>query len=160
MVNGSRSREVDVGSSLRTGVKIGQLCPGFIFAAPRAPAQGALFFYMRQAPERSSGQDQIWAPKNRVWRPFVQHKSSENGGRPHRTSPCRLTPMSLNFQTHVYEPLVEPHGDLWAQGTTFGRVGPLRRQLLLLYHPCLAYLSQQQECSNGPENGLSDRRPT
>ena len=46
--------------------------------------------------------------------------------------------MGPNFQTHGYEPLVEPHGDLWAQGATFGRVGPLHLQLLLLYHPCLA----------------------
>ena len=47
---------------------------------------------------------------------------------------------------HTYTNLVEPHGDLWAQGTTFGRVGPLRRQLLLLYHPCLAYRSQPLGC--------------
>ena len=160
MVNGSRSYEVHVGSSLRTGAKKRAILSRIYFCCAPGPCPGRPHFYMRQAPERSSGQDQIWAPKNRVWRPFVQHKTSENGGRPHRTSPCRLTPMSLNFQTHVYEPLVEPHGDLWAQGTTFGRVGPLRRQLLLLYHPCLAYLSQQQECSNGPENGQSDRRPT
>ena len=49
--------------------------------------------------------------------------------------------MGPNFQTQVYEPLGEPHGDLWAQGATFGRDGPLRRQLLLPYHPCLAYLT-------------------
>ena len=35
------------------------------------------------------------------------------------TSPCRPAPMGPNFQTHVYEPLGEPHGDLWAQGATF-----------------------------------------
>ncbi len=140
-------------------LKIRQFCPRF-FAAPRAPARGALFFNMRRAPERLSGEDQILAPKNRVWRRYTPHKTSENGGRPHRTSPSRLAPMGQNFQIHVYEPLVEPHGDLWAQGATFGRVGPLRRQLLLLLHPCLAYLSQPLECSNGPENGRSARRPT
>ena len=137
-----------------------RFCPGFVFAAPRAPAQGALFFYMRQAPERSSGQDQIWAPKNRVWRRYTPHKTSENGCRPHRTGPCRLAPMGPNFQTHVYEPLGELHGELWTQGATFGRVGPLCRHLLLLYHPCLAYLSQPLECSDGPENGRSARRST
>ncbi len=115
---------------------------------------------MRRAPERSSGEDQISAPKNRVWRRYTPHKTSENGGRPHRTSPSRLAPKGPNFQIHVYEPLIEPHGDLWAQGATFGRVGPLRRQLLLLLHPCLAYLSQPLECSDGPENGRSARRPT
>jgi hypothetical protein len=76
------------------------------------------------------------------------------------TSPCRPAPMGPNFQTHVYEPLLELHGDLWAQGATFGRDRPLRRQLLLLYHPCLAYRSQPSGCSDGPENGRSARRPT
>ena len=76
------------------------------------------------------------------------------------TSPCRPAPMGPNFQTHVYEPLGEPHGDLWAQGTTFGRGRPLRRQLLLPYHPCLAYRSQPSGCLDGPENGRLARRPT
>ena len=76
------------------------------------------------------------------------------------TSPCRPAPMGPNFQTHVYEPLLELHGDLWAQGATFGRDRPLRRQLLLPYHPCLAYRSQPSGCSDGPENGRSARRPT
>ena len=100
------------------------------------------------------------AEEGRRGRPCTPHRSSENGGRPHRTGPCRLAPMGPNFQTHVYEPLGELHGELWAQGAAFGRVGPLRRQLLLLYHPCLAYLSQPLECSDGPENGRSARRPT
>jgi len=130
-----------------------------IFPAPRAPARGAPFFICAKR-QKSSGEHQISAPKNRVWRRYTPHKTSENGGRPHRTSPSRLSPMGPNFQIHVYEPLVEPHGDLWAQGATFGRVGPLRRQLLLLLHPCLAYLSQPLECSDGPENGRSARRPT
>ena len=68
--------------------------------------------------------------------------------------------MGPNFQTHVYEPLGELHGELWTQGATFGRVGPLCRHLLLLYHPCLAYLSPPLECSDGPENGRSARRST
>jgi hypothetical protein len=159
-VNGSRSHEVDVGSSLRTGIKTkAVLSPTFLLHP--GPLPGAhFFFYMRRAPERSSGENQISDPKNRVWRRYTPHKTSENGGRPHWTSPSRLSPMGPNFQIHVYEPLVEPHGDLWAQGATFGRVGPLRRQLLLLLHPCLAYLSQPLECSDGPENGRSARRPT
>ena len=100
------------------------------------------------------------AEEGRRGRPCTPHRSSENGGRPHRTGPCRLAPMGPNFQTHVYEPLGELHGELWAQGAAFGRVGPLRRQLLSPYHPCLAYLSQPLECSDGPENGRSARRPT
>ena len=66
----------------------------------------------------------------------------------------------FEFQTHLYEPLGEPHSDLWAQGVTFGRDRPLRRQLLLPYHPCLTYRSQPQGCSDGPENRRSARRPT
>ena len=60
---------------------------------------------MRRAPERSSGEDQISAPKTRVWRRYTPHKTSENGGRPHRTSPSRLAPMGPNFQIHVTNPL-------------------------------------------------------
>ena len=43
--------------------------------------------------------------------------------------------MGPNFQTHVYEPLGEPHGDLWAQGATFGRVGPLTNQVKMAVGP-------------------------
>ena len=40
------------------------------------------------------------------------------------TSPCRLAPMGPNFQTHVNEPLGEPHGDLWAQGPLSAAMDP------------------------------------
>ena len=78
--------------------------------------------------------------EGRRGRPCTAHRSSEIVGRPHRTGPCRLALMGPNFQTNVYEHLGEPHDDLWAQGT-FGRDGPLRRQLLLQYHDILSSLS-------------------
>ena len=48
---------------------------------------------------------------------------------------CSAAPMGPNFQTHVYEPLGEPHGDLWAQGATIGRVGPLNNQVKMAVGP-------------------------
>ncbi len=72
----------------------------------------------------------------------------------------RPAPMGLNFQTHVYESSGMSNPDLWAQGTTFGRDRPLRRQVQLRYRPCPADRSLAQGCLDGPKNERSARRPT
>ena len=75
------------------------------------------------------------------------------------TLPRRLAPMGPNVQTHIRTPW-RTAWRLVCSGATFGRDGPVRRQLLLPYHPCLAYRSQPLGSSDGPENGRSARRPT
>ena len=140
-MNGSRSHEVDVGSSLRTGVKNKAILSRIFFLLRPGPLPRAHSFYMRQAPERSSGQDQIWAPKNRVWRRYTPHKTSvkhsENGGRHGGTPSCRLALMGPNPCAHLHDPPSSLHRlpRQWVVALSSSKAGSLATLTYLKGYP-------------------------